>query len=80
MRRLTKTKLTDDWYPKIVSGYQVIWSKVTSPQQGGVVLLWEEGNQDFKAEAVNIVSPNLLTFQLVTGEVLDRGKRMSVRK
>jgi hypothetical protein len=31
-------------------------------------LLWEEGHQDFEVEAVTIVSPNLLTFQLVTGE------------
>ncbi len=31
-------------------------------------MLWEEGHQDFKVEAVHIVSPNLLTFQLVTGE------------
>ena len=31
-------------------------------------MLWEEGHQDFEVEAVTIVSPNLLTFQLVTGE------------
>jgi hypothetical protein len=49
-------------------GYRVILSKATSPQQGGVALLWEEGHQDFEVEAVTIVSPNLLTFQLVTGE------------
>ncbi len=30
--------------------------------------MWEEGHQDFEVEAVTIVSPNLLTFQLVTGE------------
>ena len=39
-----------------------------SPQQGGVALLWEEGHQDFKVKAVNIISLNLLAFQLVTGE------------
>jgi hypothetical protein len=39
-----------------------------SPQQGRVVLLWEEGHQDFEVKAVTITSPNLLTFQLVTGE------------
>jgi len=27
-----------------------------------------EGHQDFEVEAVTIISPNLLTFQLVTGE------------
>jgi hypothetical protein len=51
-----------------VRGYCVISSKAMSPQQGGVTLLWEEGHQDFEVEAVTIVSPNLLTFQLVTGE------------
>ncbi len=43
-------------------------SDATSPQQGGVALLWEEGHQDFEVEAVTIASPNLLTFQLVTLE------------
>ena len=66
---LTETKLTNDRYSKTVSGYRVISPKATSPsQQGGVALLWEEGHQDFKVEAVTITSPNLLTFQLVTGE------------
>ena len=65
---LTETKLTDDRYSKTTSGYRVISSKAASPQQGGVALLWEEGHQDFEVEAVTIVSPNLLTFQLVTGE------------
>jgi hypothetical protein len=65
---LTETKLTNDRYPKTVLGYCVISSKATSPQQGGVALLWEEGHQDFEVEAVTIASPNLLTFQLVTEE------------
>jgi hypothetical protein len=65
---LTETKLTDDRYPKTVLGYRVILLKATSPQQGGVALLWEEGHQDFEVEAVTIASLNLLTFQLVTGE------------
>jgi hypothetical protein len=65
---LTEMKLTDDRYSKTTLGYHVIPSKATSPQQGGVALLWEEGHQDFEVEAVTIISPNLLTFQLVTGE------------
>jgi hypothetical protein len=65
---LTETKLTDNRYSKTTSGYRVISSKATSPQQGGVALLWEKGHQDFEVEAVTIVSPNLPTFQLVTGE------------
>jgi hypothetical protein len=46
----------------------VILSKGASPRQGGATLLWEEGHQNFEVKAVNIVSPNLLMFQVVTGE------------
>ena len=67
---LTETKLTDDRYPKFVQGYHVIASRATSPQQGGIALLWRESVAlGFLVEAVNVVSPNVLTFQLVTGEV-----------
>jgi hypothetical protein len=65
---LTETKLTNERYPKLVSGYRVILSKAASPQQGRVALLWRAEHQDFEVEAVNIVSPNILTFQLITGE------------
>jgi len=65
---LTETMLTNDRYSKMTLDYCVISSKATSPQQDGVALLWEEGHQDFEVKAVTIVSPNLLTFQLVTGE------------
>ena len=65
---LTETKLTNNRYPKMASGYCMTLSKATSPRQGGVALLWEEGHKDFEVETVTIVSPNLLTFQLVTGE------------
>jgi hypothetical protein len=47
----------------------VIASKVTSPQQGGIALLWTAGHQDFEVEAVKITSPNVLTFQLIMGGV-----------
>jgi hypothetical protein len=63
---LTKTKLTNDQYPKHIGGYHMITLKVTSPQQGGIALLWTREHQDFKVEAVKIASPNVLTFQLVT--------------
>ena len=65
---LTETKLTDDCYPKHVSGYCMIASKAASPHQGGVALLWEKDHRDFEVEAVQVRTPNLLTFQLVTGE------------
>ncbi len=67
---LTETKLIDNQYPRFVQGYHVIASRVTSPQQGGIALLWRESeNLGFVVEAVSIVSPNVLTFQLVTGGV-----------
>ncbi len=47
----------------------MIASKATSPQQGGIALLWTAGHQDFEVEAVKITSPNVLMFQLITGGV-----------
>jgi hypothetical protein len=66
---LTVTKLTDNQYPKHIEGYHVIASKATSPQQGGIALLRTGEHRDFEVEAVKIVSPNVLTFQLITGGV-----------
>jgi hypothetical protein len=66
---LSETKLTDARYPKYIEGYHMIASKATSPQQGGIALLWTAGHQDFEVEAVNIASLNVLMFQLVTGGV-----------
>jgi hypothetical protein len=67
---LTETKLTDDRYPRFIQGYHVIALCATSPQQGGIALLWRESeNLGFTVEVVNIISPNVLTFQLVTGGV-----------
>jgi hypothetical protein len=63
---LTETKLTNNQYPKHVGGYHMIASKATSPQQGGIALLWALEHRDFEVEAVNIASPNILMFQLVT--------------
>ena len=41
--------------------------KAASPQEGGIAILWEENHQEFEGEAMRILSPNLLTFQLITG-------------
>jgi hypothetical protein len=65
---LTETKLTNEQYPKLVSGYWVISSKAATPQLGGLPWYGERNIGDFEVEAVNIISPNILTFQLVTGE------------
>jgi hypothetical protein len=66
---LTETKLTNDRYPRFISGYHVIASKAASPHQGRIAVLWKPGHQDFEVEAVHVTSPNTLTFQLVIGGV-----------
>ncbi len=66
---LTETKLTDARYPTHVEGYHVIALKATNPQQGGISLLRTAEHQDFEVEAVKIISPNVLMFQLITGGV-----------
>ncbi len=47
----------------------MITLRATSPQQGGIALLWTAEHQHFEVKAVNIVSPNVLMFQLVMGGV-----------
>ena len=48
----------------------MIASSATSPQQERIALLWRESkNLGFLVEVVNVVSPNVLTFRLVTGGV-----------
>ncbi len=64
---LTEVKITNNKYPRCASGCKVISSKVTSHSQGGIALLWNKGHASFEVEAVNIITPNLLTFQLITG-------------
>jgi hypothetical protein len=64
---LTEVKITNDKYPRCASGFKVISSKAASHSKGGIALLWNEGRASFEVEAVNIVTPIFLTFQLVTG-------------
>jgi hypothetical protein len=64
---LTEMKIKDNRYPKLTSGYKVILSKATTNKQGGIALVWKEGHSSFEVEAACMVTPNLLTFQLVTG-------------
>jgi hypothetical protein len=64
---LTEMKITDDRYPKLTSGYKVISLKATTNKQGGIALVWKEGHSFFEVEAACVVTPNLLTFQLITG-------------
>ena len=64
---VTETKITDARYPRLASGYKILASKATSHNQGGIALLWRENHRGFEVESAKIVTPNLLTFLLVTG-------------
>jgi hypothetical protein len=64
---VTETKITDVRYTRLASGYKILASKAASHNQGGIALLWKDNHRGFKVESAKIVTPNLLTFQLVTG-------------
>jgi hypothetical protein len=42
--------------------------KTVSPHQGRIVVRWKPGHWDLEVEVVHVASPNILTFQLVTGD------------
>jgi hypothetical protein len=63
---LTETKVTDDRHPRLASGYNILVSKAASHNQGGIALLWKENCGEYEVELVCIMTPNLVTFQLVT--------------
>ncbi len=65
---LTETKVTDNCHPCLLSGYKILALKAESHNQGGVALLWKENCREYKVESVHDITPNLLTFQLVTGD------------
>ncbi len=65
---LMETKLTDDHYTRLASGFKILASKATSHNQGGIALLWKENHPGYEVESAQIATPNLLTFQLVTGD------------
>jgi hypothetical protein len=49
-------------------GYKVLLTKALNKHQGGTALLWQPDHEAFEVEAVKIVTPNLITFQLVMGD------------
>jgi hypothetical protein len=65
---VTETKITDARYTRLSSGYKILASKVARHNQGGIALLWKENHQGFEVESAKILTPNFLTFQLVTGD------------
>ena len=65
---LTETKLKDDRYTRLASGFKILVSKATSHNQVGIALLWKENHPVYEVESARIVTPNLLTFQPITGD------------
>jgi hypothetical protein len=65
---LTEAKLTDDRYTRLASGFKIFVSKATSHNQGGIAVLGKENHPGYEVESARIATPNLLTFQLVTGD------------
>jgi hypothetical protein len=64
----TETKVTDGVYTRFSSGYNVTASNATSVSQGGIALFWRD-NELYEVEEVAMHGPNVLTFELVTGEM-----------
>ena len=64
---LVDKKVTDDCHSCLASGYKILASKASSHNQGGIDLLWEENCGEYEVELAHVVMPNLLTFQLITG-------------
>jgi hypothetical protein len=65
---VTETKITDARYTRLTSGYKILASKAASHNQGGIALLWKENHQGFEVESAKNLTPNLLTFLLITGD------------
>ena len=63
---LTETKIMDDIYTQYSSGYNVFASSAVSVRQGGIALFWRD-NDLFEIKESKICGPNVLSFELVTG-------------
>jgi hypothetical protein len=65
---LSEMKITDSRYTRMTLGYKVLATKAPSKHQGGIALFWQPDHEAFEIEATKIVTPNIITFQLVTGD------------
>jgi hypothetical protein len=63
-----ETKITNDRYTRLVSGNKILASKAASHNQGEIALLWKENHQGFEVESAKLLTRNLLTFLLITGD------------
>ena len=64
----TETKITDGVYTQYSSGYNVTVSNAVSASQGGIALFWRD-NELYEVKEVATRGPNVLTFELVTGQM-----------
>ena len=64
---LQETKLTNDIYTRGSAGYSVIATDAPSRHHGGVTLFYRS-EPHFVVEVVEKFGPNVLGFQLATGE------------
>ncbi len=48
---VTETKITNDRYTRLASGFKILVSKAASHNQGGIALLWKENHQRFEVES-----------------------------
>jgi hypothetical protein len=65
---LSEMKNTNIRYACTMSGYKVLATKVPSKHQGWIALLWKPDHKAFEVEAMRIMTPNLIPFELVTGD------------
>jgi hypothetical protein len=64
---LTNTKLTNEQYSRVCFGISGDHFEGSRPPQGGIAVLWKPGHWVFEVKAIHTASPNILTYQLVTG-------------
>ncbi len=63
---LLEMNSTNNPYACTKLGYKVFLTKAPNKHQGGIALLWQLDHEAFEVEAARIVTPNFISFQLVT--------------
>ena len=64
---LQETKIDVEKYTKAAAGYTIMCLKAVIIRQGGVGLLWKDGDSRYKVKLVAFRNgPNIVTFQVVT--------------
>ena len=63
---LQKTRLPAGRYTRFSNGYAIVATPAPSHHQGGVALVWRDG-EAYEVEEHKVYGPNVLAFELVTG-------------